>query len=248
MAETTAPAPTTSTNPVLAGSYFTIVALWGLCQVVYIPYVANLIVLVTAILYAACHSSLLLREEQPLSTDEADVSRHSQASTATSDRETMRKEDALHFPLIGSCSLFGLYLAFKYLDKDLVNLLIGAYFAVVGCLALTITIDPLVVRLAFSKDQKLRRIGRPVNHPFPVWLAGESPWDFTVEYTNSQVVSLVLAATICAFYLKSKPWYLNNVLGISFCLQGIERFSLGTYKIGAILLVGLFFYDIFWVS
>jgi minor histocompatibility antigen H13 len=40
---------------------------------------------------------------------------------------------------------------------------------------------------------------------------------------------------------------LNNILGISFCLQGIERFSLGTYKIGAILLVGLFFYDIFWV-
>jgi minor histocompatibility antigen H13 len=37
------------------------------------------------------------------------------------------------------------------------------------------------------------------------------------------------------------------MLGISFCLQGIERFSLGTYKIGAILLVGLFFYDIFWV-
>ena len=36
-------------------------------------------------------------------------------------------------------------------------------------------------------------------------------------------------------------------MGICFCLQGIERFSLGTYKIGAILLVGLFFYDIFWV-
>jgi minor histocompatibility antigen H13 len=40
---------------------------------------------------------------------------------------------------------------------------------------------------------------------------------------------------------------MNNVLGICFCIQGIERFSLGTYKIGAILLVGLFFYDIFWV-
>jgi minor histocompatibility antigen H13 len=37
------------------------------------------------------------------------------------------------------------------------------------------------------------------------------------------------------------------VIGICFCLQGIERFSLGTYKIGAILLIGLFFYDIFWV-
>merc|ERR1719464_438096 len=40
---------------------------------------------------------------------------------------------------------------------------------------------------------------------------------------------------------------MNNILGICFCLQGIQRVSLGTYKIGAILLVGLFFYDIFWV-
>jgi minor histocompatibility antigen H13 len=40
---------------------------------------------------------------------------------------------------------------------------------------------------------------------------------------------------------------MNNVLGISFCIQSIERISIGSYKIGAILLCGLFFYDIFWV-
>ena len=49
------------------------------------------------------------------------------------------------------------------------------------------------------------------------------------------------------YFFQGKHWTLNNVLGICFCLQGIERFSLGTYKIGAILLIGLFFYDIFWV-
>jgi minor histocompatibility antigen H13 len=40
---------------------------------------------------------------------------------------------------------------------------------------------------------------------------------------------------------------LNNVLGISFCVQGLEKVSIGSYKIGAGLLTGLFFYDIFWV-
>jgi len=40
---------------------------------------------------------------------------------------------------------------------------------------------------------------------------------------------------------------MNNVIGICFCIKGIESFSLGTYRTGAILLVGLFFYDIFWV-
>merc|ERR1712008_34384 len=39
----------------------------------------------------------------------------------------------------------------------------------------------------------------------------------------------------------------NNILGICFCIKGVEKYSLGTYKIGAILLIGLFFYDIFWV-
>ncbi len=35
----------------------------------------------------------------------------------------------------------------------------------------------------------------------------------------------------------------------SWCTQvrGIEMFSVGSYKIGCILLAGLFFYDIFWV-
>ena len=238
------------TNPMLVGSYLTIIGLWGITQVIYVPYVAHLLVLVTAILYAACHSSLILLEEPPKEDPNKDPSLHSQASTVSSDRETLRKEDAYQFPIIGSISLFGLYLAFKYLDKDLVNLLIGAYFAVVGCLALTITIDPLVCKVAFPAPEKNKwmRFGHKIAHPLPNWLAGESPWDITFEFSTSQFFSIVIAAIVCAFYLQSKPWYLNNVLGISFCLQGIERFSLGTYKIGAILLIGLFFYDIFWVS
>ena len=246
----TTPPPSGGTNLLLVGSYLTIVALWGVSQVVYIPYVVHLLVLVTAILYAACHSSLVLRQEPNKDEDRnKDSSMHSSASTATSERETLRQEDAYQFPIIGSVSLFGLYLAFKYLDKDLVNLLIGAYFGVVGCLALTVSIDPLVCRLAFSNPEKNKwmRWGRKVDHSLPTWLLGDSPLDMTVEFTASQVVSIIIAAIVCAFYLQSKPWYLNNVLGISFCLQGIERFSLGTYKIGAILLIGLFFYDIFWV-
>lgn len=39
----------------------------------------------------------------------------------------------------------------------------------------------------------------------------------------------------------------SNLFGISLCIQGIAVFSLGTYKNGAILLLGLFVYDIFWV-
>jgi hypothetical protein len=58
-------------NPLLLGSYTTIALLWGVTQVVLIPYVVHLILLVTAILYAACHrSSLALREDIPKEGEE----------------------------------------------------------------------------------------------------------------------------------------------------------------------------------
>ena len=45
-------------------------------------------------------------------------------------------QDALKFPLIGSAVLLGLFVVFKLFDRDLVNLLLTAYFVV----------SPVVVR------------------------------------------------------------------------------------------------------
>jgi minor histocompatibility antigen H13 len=190
-------------NPLLVASYAAILALWAVSQVVLIPYVLHLLLLVLAILYAACHASLALRDE---STKDS-------RTTTSADKETMKLEDAYQFPIVGSISLFSLYLAFKYLNKDFVNFVIGGYFCIVGCLALTMTIAP-AMKLVVPKSIQLQ-----------------------LECTGVDIVSALCSAVVCYFYFQSKPWYLNNVLGICFCLQGIERFSLGTYKIGAILLV-----------
>jgi len=70
----------------------------------------------------------------------------------------------------------------------------------------------------------------------------------TQKFSLGRIISFLISVCICTVYFAfGKKWYMNNVIGICFCLQGIERFSLGTYKTGAILLSGLFFYDIFWV-
>jgi len=58
---------------------------------------------------------------------------------------------------------------------------------------------------------------------------------------------MLLSCIFAYYYFQTKHYMLNNILGISFCIQSIERISIGSYKVGAILLVGLFFYDIFWV-
>ncbi len=47
--------------------------------------------------------------------------------------------------------------------------------------------------------------------------------------------------------MATKHWVLNNIIGLSFCVLSIELISLGSFTKGCILLVGLFFYDVFWV-
>mmetsp|Transcript_4621 Transcript_4621/g.13330 ORF Transcript_4621/g.13330 Transcript_4621/m.13330 type:complete len:413 (-) Transcript_4621:1487-2725(-) len=237
---------TKATNPLIVGSYATIIILWGACQVVVIPYVANLIVLVTAILYASCHASLTLREE-PL--EEGDEGYDPDNKEPMEPRETLRAEDAYQFPLVGSASLFSLYLAVKYLGPELVNVLIAGYFGLVGVGALTMCLGSLlslVTPKSMNDDKQLGWKYVIADHPFPDWLLPK-PLDLSVQFSTTTLISFVMAIGVVAMYFQEKHWALNNVLGICFCLQGIEKLSLGTYKIGAILLIGLFFYDIFWV-
>lgn len=238
--KTSAPPPPKQTNKLLWLSYLTIVGLWGASQVVLIPYVVNCIVLVAAILYVACHWSLALRE---IPNDDA---ANANGTSSPPPVETLSKSDAYQFPLVGSCSLFGLYLAFKYFDKDLVNLLIGGYFCLAGCLALTATGAPALLALAGGTNsflQKTFAFKKSFQHPsFLDMVFGKEPLEIDLEFQVVDIIAIVPSAVLCYFYFMGRHWTLNNILGICFCLQGIQRFSLGTYKIGAILLVGLFFY------
>ena len=249
-------------NPLLLLSYGTIVALWVGSQTFDIHYVVNIMLLVTSILYAACHLSLILREEQALGRgerppkeegnedddDDDDDEGGGEEEEERPQLETLRAVDAMQFPLLGSCSLLGLYLAFKYFDKDTVNLVISVYFCLVGLAALTATFGPAIescLGLPVLKIRYAKTLSVP--HPLPKFAGGESPWVWKIDFAASDAVAFLCSTIFVARYFVTKHWTMNNVMGICFCLQGIERFSLGTYRIGAILLVGLFFYDIFWV-
>ena len=251
----------TSKNPLLLLSYGTIAALWVGSQTFDIHYVANIMLLVTSILYASCHFSLILREEQALARGESPPKGDGDGDDEGDDEgdgeeddegerpqlDTLRAVDAMQFPLLGSCSLFGLYLAFKYFDKDMVNMVISVYFCLVGLAALTATFGPVVG--CIGMDFLGRRYARTlsVRHPLPKCVGGESPWSYRLDFAASDALAFAGSSAFVARYFVTRHWTMNNVMGICFCLQGIERFSLGTYRIGAILLVGLFFYDIFWV-
>lgn len=57
----------------------------------------------------------------------------------------------------------------------------------------------------------------------------------------------MLSISCAVFYLLTKHWSTNNLLAIIFTLFALENMFLGSFQIGAIMLIGLFFYDIFWV-
>jgi minor histocompatibility antigen H13 len=52
-------------------------------------------------------------------------------------QETMSKEHAMRFPLVGSAMLLSLFLLFKFISKDLVNAVLTAYFFILGIVALS---------------------------------------------------------------------------------------------------------------
>lgn len=147
----------------------------------------------------------------------------------------------MKFPIVGSVVLLSLFLAFKFLPKDIVNAILSAYFVFLGMLAVVACVEPAAARYFsdwWSEHELEIRLPK-----LPVVLKEGLEFSFTP-------LELLLAAPtsiFCLWYYRRKHWFANNVLGLAFSLQGIEHLSLGAVQNGVILLCGLFFYDIFWV-
>eukprot|EP00250_Pteridium_aquilinum_P001277 c11489_g1_i1 orf=121-1170(+) len=148
--------------------------------------------------------------------------------------ETISKEHAMRFPFIGSAVLLSLFLLFKFLPKDLVNRILAAYFFVLGVIALAATILPYLEKILPKELTESR---------FTIKI----PYIQGFQLSIAELMAGVPATGFCTWYVLKKHWLANNILGLAFSIEGIELLSLGSFKIGAILLVGLFFYDIFWV-
>lgn len=149
--------------------------------------------------------------------------------------ESMSQKDAYMFPVIGSATLFGLYVLFKMFSKEYVNMLLLAYFLFFGAFSLTGMLVP-VVHFLFRA---------PRDHRVRVHLPFYGEIDF--HWGLSEVIALSISCVLCAIYAYSRHWMASNAIAVALSVQGIALLSLGSYKTGVTLLAGLFFYDIFWV-
>lgn len=207
----------------LNAGYFALLAIWVLPYFVIIPVPVSLVLHSVLILFVGCHRSLNLL------LSEAD------GGGKAEEKEVLTAADAYKFPFIASAALFTLYIAFTYFDQTTVNLMLSVYFSGIVVVSLTSSFSGLFAIFITSKAQ--------------YGFKKEFPYIGIVDclLSPAEIVCSLFACVFAYFYFHNKHFLMNNILGISFCIQSIERISIGSYKIGAILLTGLFFYDIFWV-
>lgn len=205
-------------------SYGTLILLTSLSYFVIIPVPIQLVANATAIIYIGATLSLKLK--------------HKREANGEKNEEAMTAKDAYMFPLLGSLMLFGLYLLFRIFEKSLVNLLLTSYFALVGAYSLTEAFVPIVSNTLFGGAR-----GKTFHGKMQLPFVGEQVLELSVAWS----LTFLVAAAFAYSWFQTKHYILNNIFGISLSIKGIESLSLGSYKVGAILLSGLFFYDIFWV-
>ena len=124
----------------------------------------------------------------------------------------MLPQDALKFPLVGSAVLFGLFITFKVLPKNLVNLVLAGYFALLGVLALTATVLPFIEQLCSARVQKLSWTA-PKFH-LPSWLSKVSPLD--LHCLNPTTSISMLAADSPGLY----AWQSSNAINVTCVASG----------------------------
>lgn len=166
----------------------------------------------------------------------------SKSKNASDMPETITSRDAARFPIIASCTLFGLYLFFKVFSQEYINMLLSVYFFGLGVLALSHTMSPLMTRIfpdSFSNKQFQLLFTQG---------SEESKEEIVnYEFDTKNLVCLVISSVVGVWYLLKKHWIANNLFGLAFALNGVELLHLNNVSTGCILLGGLFIYDVFWV-
>uniref|UniRef100_A0A3Q2Q5Y8 Histocompatibility (minor) 13 n=1 Tax=Fundulus heteroclitus TaxID=8078 RepID=A0A3Q2Q5Y8_FUNHE len=156
--------------------------------------------------------------------------------------ETITSRDAARFPIIASCTLFGLYLFFKVFSQEYINLLLSVYFFVLGVLALSHTMSPAMARI-FPPSVPNKQYQLLFTQG-----SGESKEEIVnYEFDTKNLICLVISSVVGVWYLLKKHWIANNLFGLAFALNGVELLHLNNVSTGCILLGGLFVYDVFWV-
>ncbi|PNH00622.1 Minor histocompatibility antigen H13, partial [Tetrabaena socialis] len=154
------------------------------------------------------------------------------------------KEGALA-PVLASVSLFGIYLAIKYLPDLNVQAFLNAYFWLLGSFAIGGAALPV-----------LRRIGGPLGErtiklelPEGLLLDEDGSSITKPEIAPTDVLAVALALGLASAELSSghTNFTLNNLIATLIASDILQLIGPRSFRTAGLLLTGLLLYDVFWV-
>ncbi|GAA5875876.1 hypothetical protein JCM3774_001109 [Rhodotorula dairenensis] len=154
--------------------------------------------------------------------------------------EKLTREDALCFPIFGSFVLLGLFLLFRFLDKRLLNRILGGYLALLAVAGLTRTISKIVrASLGAKKYRKSSKWRLSLTRDKAEWLQ--------INLRTYGLVAFAIGVGLATAQAYTRHWILVNIVALSFAFNAISLVALDSFITGSILLAGLFVYDVWWV-
>ena len=143
--------------------------------------------------------------------------------------------DAIQFPIVAGITLCGLYFSMEYFGTDIVNNFLMFYIAVGGTTGMK-SIVTAIMGNAFDAYDKKYLVDINIK------LIG-----LEIQATLFDFMCFFLSCCQMGLYVYSKSWIYNNILALMFCIHALQSMFIGNFKNGMMLLILLFFYDIFFV-
>ncbi|TGZ71770.1 hypothetical protein CRM22_002471 [Opisthorchis felineus] len=165
--------------------------------------------------------------------------------------EVITARDAATFPAYASAALFGVFLLFKFIPKEYINLIVNLHLSFIGIGCMFHVFSPTLSRL-FPKSIKNYMFKAEFSKSRETELGDtETHWEVlstsSMSLESKDIAGLVVAAGVGIVYFFTRHWLPNNFLAVCLSLVAIENIRLNKFVNGFMLLGGLFFYDIFWV-
>lgn len=151
-----------------------------------------------------------------------------------------QREDALWFPIVGSCVLLGLFLLFRFLDKRLLNRILGGYLALLAVVGLTRTLTRMM-----RSSLGAKRYNR--SSKWRLLLTRDKDEWLKISLTTYGLGAFASAMGVATAQIYTTHWVLVNAVALSFAYNAISLIALDSFITGSILLAGLFVYDVWWV-
>ncbi|KAG9394197.1 Presenilin/signal peptide peptidase [Carpediemonas membranifera] len=184
------------------------------------------------------------------------------AANPQKEANTVGVEQARLMPLFFSGTLLSLFIALKFFPKAFFNALVNVYFAFVIIISGGQLAEPLLTKTLPALSMEfcipvgpLMKLADLVERFLPFLFDKPDEDDDeedkakkpTYDISLAAIVGIALMAPFVVAYYATRHWIICNLFGVVFCIVGASMMVLSSFSAGALMLIGLFVYDCFWV-